>query len=88
VQHATVVLVMPNRLIRPEGGLGPLQDRPVEGVLSIVASAQEGKTFLRLSYRVGGPSDAGLEKLVPVVDQVMGTPFKRLKAMIETGKPD
>lgn len=88
VQHATVVLVMPNRLLRARGGLGPLQDQPVEGVLNIVTSAQDGRTFLRISYRVGGPPDVGLDKLAPVVDQVMGAQFQRLKTMIETGKPD
>lgn len=88
VQHATVVLVMPNRLLRARGGLGPLQDLPVEGVLNLVTGAQEGKTFLRMSYRVGGPPDVGLEKLAPVVDRVMGAQFQRLKNLIETGRTD
>jgi uncharacterized protein YndB with AHSA1/START domain len=88
VQHGQVLLVQPGRVIRLAAGLGPLQELPAQGVLTIVTSAQEGKTFLRMTYRVGGPPDIGLDKLAPVVDQVMGQQFRRLKSLIETGKPE
>lgn len=87
-QHGRVLLVQPGRVIRMAAGLGPLQELPADGVLTIVTSAQEGKTFLRMTYRVGGPPDLGLDKLAPVVDQVMGVQFRRLESLIETGKPD
>jgi hypothetical protein len=41
-----------------------------------------------LTYRVSGPSDAGLDKLAPVVDRVIGEQYKRLKSLAETGKPE
>mgnify|MGYP000898461717 CR=1 FL=1 len=88
VQHARVVLVMPGRLLRLHGGLGPLQDLPVEGVLNIATGVRDGRTQLRMHYRVGGPAELALDKLSAPVDGVMGTQFKRLKALIETGKPD
>jgi uncharacterized protein YndB with AHSA1/START domain len=88
VQHGQVLLAQPGRLIRLAAALGPLQELPARGVLTIVTSAQEGKTFLRMTYRVGGPPDIGLDKLAPVVDQVMGQQFRRLKSMIETGKAE
>jgi len=84
VQHGTVVLALPGRVLRVQGNFGPLQDLPVQGVLTFAIGTQDGKTALRMTYRVGGPADAGLEKLAPLVDGVMGEQFKRLKSMAET----
>lgn len=86
-QHGRVLLVQPGRVIRMAAGLGPLQELPAQGVLTIVTSVQEGRTFLRMTYRVGGPPDLGLEQLAPVVDQVMGVQYRRLKSVAETGSP-
>ena len=87
VQHGQVVLVQPGRVIRFNASLGPLQELAVNGVLTIVTSAQDGKTLLRMTYRVAGNADAGLDKLAPVVDQVIGAQYRRLKELAETGKP-
>jgi uncharacterized protein YndB with AHSA1/START domain len=88
VQHGQVVLVQPGRVIRFNASLGPLQELAVNGVLTIVTSAQDGKTFLRMTYRVAGNADAGLDKLATVVDQVIGAQYRRLKSLAETGKPE
>jgi hypothetical protein len=88
VQHGTVVLALPGRVLRVLGNLGPLQDLPVNGVLTFAIAAQDGKTSLRMTYRVAGPADAGLERLAPAVDRVMGEQYKRLKALVETGTPE
>ncbi len=88
VQHGTVVLVQPGRVIRLFANLGPLQDLPVHGVLTLATADQEDKTVVRLTYRVAGDPSAALDQLAPAVDQVMGAQFRRLKALAETGKPD
>jgi uncharacterized protein YndB with AHSA1/START domain len=88
VQHGTVVLALPGRVLRVFGNLGPLQELPVNGVLTFAITEQDGRTTLRLTYRVSGPSDAGLDKLAPVVDRVIGEQYKRLKSLAETGKPE
>jgi hypothetical protein len=88
VQHGTVVLVQPGTVLRFFANLGPLQDMPVHGVLTIATGVVEGKTLLRMTYKVSGPPESGFDKLAPIVDQVMGTQYKRLKALIETGKPE
>ena len=88
VQHGQVVLVQPGRVIRLTGSFGPLQELGVNGVLTIVTSAQDGKTFMRMTYRVAGNADAGLDKLAAVVDQVIGAQYRRLKSLSETGKPE
>ncbi len=88
VQHGQVLLVQPGRVIRLQANLGPLQELAVSGVLTIVTSAQDGKTFLRLSYRVAGNAEAALDKLAPAVDQVLAVQYRRLKSLAETGKVD
>ena len=88
VEHGHVVLLQPGRALRLYGNLGPLQELPVQGVLTFTMAMQEEKTILRMTYRVGGPSDVGLDKLAPIVDQVIGEQFKRLKLFAETGKPE
>ncbi len=89
VQHAQVVLAQEGRVLRLNGALGPLQDMAAVGVLTIVSAtgtgAEAGRHFLRMTYRVAGGAEAGLDKLAPAVDGVIGEQFKRLKSMIETG---
>ena len=86
--HGQVVLVQPGRTLRVHANLGPLQELPVNGVLTFTIAMQETKTILRVTYRVSGPPDAGLGKLAPLVDQVIGQQFKRLKSLAETGRPE
>jgi uncharacterized protein YndB with AHSA1/START domain len=88
VEHGRVLLAMPPRTLRVYGNLGPLQELPVHGVLTFTIAMQESKTILRMTYRVSGPPDAGLDKLAPVVDRVLGEQFKRLKSLAETGRPE
>ena len=88
VAHGQVVLVQPGRTLRVYANLGPLQELPVNGVLTFTIAMQETKTILRMTYRVSGPPDVGMEKLAPLVDHVMGQQFKRLKSFAESGKPE
>jgi hypothetical protein len=88
VAHGQVVLVQPGRTLRLYANVGPLQELPVNGVLTFTIAMQEAKTILRMTYRVSGGPDAGMEKLAPLVDQVMGQQFRRLKALAEGGKPE
>lgn len=88
VQHGQVILAQPGRAIRMNANLGPLQELAVNAVLTLVTSAQDGKTFLRLTYRVSGNSDAGLDKLAPAVDQVLALQYRRLKSLAESGKAE
>jgi len=89
VQHAQVVLAQEGRVLRLNGAFGPLQDLAVVGVLTLVTGpgtgAEAGKQFLRMTYRVAGGADAGLDKLAGPVDGVIGEQFKGLKSLIETG---
>jgi hypothetical protein len=87
IEHARVIYVQKDSTIRLQGGLGPLQAMPVIGVLTFTTGTTDGKTVVKLVYRVSGPPDLGLDKLAPVVDRVMGEQFNRLVAHVESAKP-
>lgn len=86
--HGRVLLALPGSVLRFQAGLGPLQEIPNAGVLSFGTARRDGATRLRVTYRVAGAPEAGFDKLAPAVDAVIGEQVKRLKAFIETGKPD
>ena len=86
--HGRVLLALPGSVLRLQAWLGPLQEVPVAGVLSFGTAKRDGETRLRVTYRVAGAADAGLDKLAAAVDGVLGEQTKRLNAFIETGKPE
>lgn len=79
VQHARVLFAQPGQLLRLEGGLGPLQDMAVVGVLSYTLAPDGPGTRITMSYRVDGALSMDAAKLAPLVDQVMGGQFDRLR---------
>jgi hypothetical protein len=81
-------MAQPGSALRLQAWLGPLQELPVSGVLTFATGRREDATRLRLTYRVAGAPEAGLDKLAPAVDAVLGEQARRLKAFIETGRPD
>ncbi|HRI18008.1 MAG TPA: SRPBCC domain-containing protein [Burkholderiaceae bacterium] len=86
--HGRVLLALPGSALRLQAWLGPLQEIPNAGVLAFGTARRDGATRLRVTYRVAGAPEANLDKLAPAVDGVIGEQVKRLKAFIETGKPD
>lgn len=88
VMHGTVVAIRPRQMLRFYANLGPLQDRAGNGVLTFAQGVSKEKTVLKVTYRVAGPPDAGLQELAPAVDGVIGEQVKRLVAFAETGKAD
>jgi hypothetical protein len=87
VQHATVVLLIPNKTLRLVGGLGPLQEAGVSGSLTFQLAERVGGTDATLNYSVGGSRPGGLETLAPIVDSVLAAQLKRLKSFVEKGTP-
>ena len=85
--HGQVIAVQPGSMLRLRAELGPLQQLPVVGVLTFGTARRDGATRLRVTYRVGGPADAELDKLAAAVDGVIGEQARRLKTFIETGRP-
>jgi uncharacterized protein YndB with AHSA1/START domain len=80
VRHMTVVYADPGKLLRLTGGLGPLQDLAVTGVMTWKLTEAGGKTTIEVSYRVGGyvPGSAGIGALAAPVDAVVTAQVTRL----------
>ncbi len=80
VLHMTVVFVDPNREIRLSGGLGPLQQMGLHGVLTFkFIPVSDNETRIVQIYRVTGYDPNGLETLAPIVDQVQAVQMSRLQ---------
>jgi len=86
VAHAQVTNVIRDKLVRMDGALGPLQELAATGIYTLAIGVAEGKTVLRVTYRVVGPADAGLERWPAKVDEVLSTQTARLVSYAETGK--
>jgi len=87
VRHMTVVYVDAGKLLRLNGGLGPMQDMAVTGAMSWKLSEAAGKTTLEVTYKVGGYLPGGFDTLAKTVDTVLTTQVQRLKRFVETDAP-
>lgn len=71
VEHMTVILALPDQVLRMRGGLGPLQSEPVDGVLTVTMRATEGGTRILWEYAVGGYHRFEQDMIATAVDGVM-----------------
>lgn len=79
IEHARVILAMPSKTLRLQGSLGPLQEQAITGVLNFSFTPVPQGTQIKMTYRVqGGATDNTLEKLAPLVDQVLTEQMGRL----------
>lgn len=83
VKHMEVVYVERRKMLRMSGGLGPLQELPVAGVMIFSFDEDELGTEINLEYKVSGHYEDGLHSLAPAVDQVLTLQLSRLGAFIE-----
>ncbi len=88
VRHMTVAFASPGKLLRFEGGLGPLQSMAVAGVMTwtFTAAAEKG-TAVEMTYLVGGYNRGGFKDLAPGVDGVLRGQLERYRRYVDTGKP-
>lgn len=88
VRHMTVVFVAPQKSVILDGTLGPLMFSGAAGHMVWTLAEKDGRTTLTQDYYVGGYYPGGFDKLAGPVDGVAGAQLLRLKAFVETGKPD
>lgn len=86
VRHMEVVFAAPGRLLRMQGGLGPLQSLAVAGSLSWHLHAEETGTRVELRYSVTGYLPDGMDAWAKPVESVLAEQLDRLKNLIETGQ--
>jgi hypothetical protein len=72
VEHMRVIQAYPERALRMQGALGPLQSEPVTGILTIAISEVEQGTRIVWEYNVGGAMRYELPVIARAVDGVMG----------------
>ena len=87
VRHMTVVYVDPGKLLRLNGGLGPLGEMAVAATMTLTLTEAAGKTTLEMMYKVGGYAPGGLDGLAKLVDGVLATQLQRMKRFVETDAP-
>jgi uncharacterized protein YndB with AHSA1/START domain len=82
VEHARVLQAVPGTTLRLQGAFGPLQAMALNAVWTIELGegAGPGTTRITATYVVNGTDASGLDRLAPVVDQVMGGQIARLAA--------
>jgi uncharacterized protein YndB with AHSA1/START domain len=85
VTHMTVIYAEPGKLLRMSGGLGPLQDLAVTGVMSWALTEAAGKTTIEVTYKVGGYAPGtGVGALAAPVDGVLTAQVRRLAQFVST----
>lgn len=83
VHHLRAITWLPAKLIRFEGGLGPLQENAVTAVMTIKFDDDADGTLITVNYRVAGVVDGGLANWAAPVDDVVAEQFERLKEFAE-----
>lgn len=87
VEHLRIVYSEPGRVMRLQGGLGPLQSEAVNGTLTVTLREQNGKTRILWEYVVSGYIRQGAQTMAPLVDRVLGEQFARLAAKFPGASP-
>ncbi len=90
-EHMRVVLVMESegvRTLRVAGGLGPLQQMGVSGVLTFTVAPLPNGAKISMTYRVSGDPSLNLEAIAAPVDNVLMEQFGRLSRYTASGSPD
>src|SRR5215510_4107764 len=88
VQHMSVVYASPGKLLRLTGLIGPLQEEALAGTMTWNLLQAGGGTTVELIYTVGGFRAGGFRDMPTVIDGVLRGQLARLKALVETGRPD
>jgi hypothetical protein len=78
VEHGRMITAIKPDIIIMDAAFGPLQRMGLKGTAIAEFKAKEGETMLTLSYHVLGSANQNLDKLAPVVDQVLTEQVDRL----------
>ncbi len=81
VQHAMVDLAMPGRMLRIQGGIGPLGAMGVSAAMTVTFTAKGTGSEVLVTYNVSGFTPDGFTTLAKIVDGVMNEQFTRYAAL-------
>ncbi|QUL38400.1 SRPBCC family protein [Erythrobacter sp. JK5] len=82
VEHMRVIHAFPEKALRLQGALGPLQSEPVTGVLTIALTKVDDGTRIVWEYNVGGPMRYKVADISKAVDGVMTQQLAGLAALL------
>lgn len=85
-EHGRVIFFKRDALLRLDAPLGPLQEMGLSGLLQIALKPDGDATLAEVTFRVSGDSAHALDKLAPVIDQVLGEQFGRFADYAPDGK--
>lgn len=80
VEHMRVAFIEPGKHVVLIGSLGPLLYEATTGVMDVEIKGTGGGSQLTMTYKVAGFAAGGADKLAPLVDAVLATQMKRLRA--------
>jgi len=86
-QHGIVVMAIPGKRLRIRGALGPFQEMPVAGVLTVTLVAAGGGTEATVTYSLGGDESLQLGNLAAVVDPVVRQQFAGFASLASASPP-
>ncbi|MEM7666132.1 MAG: SRPBCC family protein [Pseudomonadota bacterium] len=82
VEHMRVIQAYPEKALRMQGALGPLQSEPVTGILTIALSEVDEGTRIVWEYNVGGSMRYEVAQISKAVDGVMSQQLAGLADML------
>jgi uncharacterized protein YndB with AHSA1/START domain len=93
VQHLSVLSVMPGKMLRLSGMLGPFQGVAGNGVMTWTLLSDKGGTQLKLSYQIAGYDGmkiggSGMDVWSKAADAMLSEQLVRLKHDVETVKAE
>lgn len=87
VLHGSVLAALPDRLLRLEAPIGPLQALPVTAILEFTLSPLGDGTRVGMVFHVAGPGLVNAGRYAEAVDKVFAEAFPRLIAHTARPKP-
>jgi uncharacterized protein YndB with AHSA1/START domain len=87
IEHGRVIYADPDKLLRLDAALGPLQEMAVTGILTFKLEPDGPGTRITMTYRVAGAMAMKGGQLAPVIDQVMTGQLNRLAAIAAGVRP-
>ena len=83
VEHLRVIFDAPDRELRFDGALGPLQTLPVSGRMIWRIEPTADGARITFVYHVTGRPEGGLRGIAPAVDGVIGEQLNRLQTLLQ-----
>jgi uncharacterized protein YndB with AHSA1/START domain len=83
VEHARVVFMKKNELLRLQGSFGPMQGLAVTGVLEFQLTQGKDGTQVDMSYRVNGSEASKLDMIAPMADGMFAEQMASLKSLLD-----